>query len=427
MDEWSVRLSAVRSCRNRYAAVRSPGIGLEYGGRMTRRRVPALAAALLVIVFLAGCASDVPESTPEPPAPVVVETPAPIDAPTPRFAADCEALAPLAELQAFVGSGVGALSPVDRGISLAPDEAALDQLGGLMCDWDDGQAWSAWQGPPDGRQTVRLHLVRDAAAAAQKYVDTYAEQLDTSPYGPTAGGPRCTGVEYGQSSGYCHFDAWLADAWIEFSVSGIVLDDFVSDAEAVAAFTVLTDHVVETLAAEPSPPAVWTAPVSASTATECEQLASADDVRAITGNADTWFGLYWDGPRIGQYSFATDTIGALRCSVGFAESEGSLGEVAYLPGGDWAFATLGDDWAAEGGVATPVAGLGNEDAVLRCADPHDDCLLDLRIDRDWVRLSIMPAPPETVTYAPEGIDFEAARASVVPLAERIVANLLSAA
>jgi hypothetical protein len=37
----------------------------------------------------------------------------------------------------------------------------------------------------------------------------------------------------------------------------------------------------------------------------------------------------------------------------------------------------------------------------------------------------MPAPPETVTYVPESLDFEAARAAVLPLAERIVANLLA--
>ena len=394
---------------------------------MTRRRVPSLAAALLIIACFAGCNAEAPEPGPEPTAPVVVETPIPIDAPSPRFAADCEALAPLAQLQAFAGSGVGALRAVDRAASLAPDQAALDQLGGLMCDWDDGQAWPAWQGPPEGQQTVRLHLVRDAAEDAQTYVDTYAAQIGTSTYGPTASGPRCTGVEYDSPSGYCHFDAWLSDAWIELSVSGIVLEDFASDADVVAAFTLLTDHIVETLAAEPSPSAAWTAPVSASTATDCEQLASADEVQAITGAADTWFGPYWDGPRIGQYFVATRQAGSLRCMIGMADADGSFGVVSYLPGGDWAFATLGDDWAAQGGIVTPIAGLGDGDAVLRCADPLDDCVLDLRLDRDWIRISVMPAPPETVNYVPESIDFEAARAAVVPLAEKIVANLLATA
>jgi hypothetical protein len=394
---------------------------------MTRPRVPSLAAAVLIIACFAGCTAEAPEPSPEPTAPVVVETPTPIDAPSPRFAADCEALAPLAQLQAFVGSGVGALRAVDRGASLAPDQAALDQLGGRMCDWDDGQLWPAWQGPPEGRQSVRLHLVRDSAEAAQTYVDTYAAQIGASPYGPTASGPRCTGVEYDSQSGYCHFDAWLSNGWIELSVSGIVLDDFASDAEAVATFTVITDHIVETLASEPSPSGAWTAPVSASTATDCEQLASADEVQAITGAADTWFGQYWDGPRIGQYFVATRQAGSLRCMMGMADTDGSFGVVSYLPGGDWAFATLSDDWAAQGGIVTSIAGLGDADAVLRCADPLDDCVLDLRIDRDWMRISIMPAPPETVTYVPESIDFEVARAAVVPLAEKIVANLLATA
>lgn len=397
----------------------------------SRHRSAALLASSAIAALLAGCVptSDAAEPTQvtEAQAQTPAPTPAPIDAPTPRFASDCAALAPLAELQDFVGEGVGSLRAVDRGIALAPDVAAVDQLGALICDWNDGQPWPTWQGPPEGQQVVRLHLVRDAAEAAQRYVDTYAEQIGPSPYGPTANGPRCIEVGYSTSWGSCHFDAWLSDTWIEFSVNGIALDDFASDVELVAAFTVLTDHVVETLAAEPPQAEAWMPPASATTATECEQLVSTDDVRALTGAAETWFGLYWDGPRIGQYSFASEHVPSLRCSIGFSETEGSMGAVSYLPGGDWAFETLGSGWTSAGGVPTPIAGLDDGDAVLRCADPQDDCILDLRVDRDWVRVSIMPAPPETVTYVPAGIDFEAARAAVVPLAERIVANLMPAA
>lgn len=391
-----------------------------------RRSSLPLILATLVMATLSGCIASAPDPTAVPtPTSTPSSTPLPIDAPTPRFTADCEALAPVAELQAFVGSGIGGLQAVDRGLALAPDEAAVDQLGALMCDWDDGQTWSSWQGPPDGQQRVRLHLVRDAADAAQKYVDTYAQQMAPSPYGPTAGGPRCIGVEYGQSWGYCHLDAWLSGTWIEFTVNGIALEGFASDAELVAAFTVLTDHVVSTLAAEPQQPAAWPAPVSASTATDCEHLASAEEVRTITGADDTWFGPHWDGPRIGQYFFAGEQVGSLRCAIGIADTEWWIGSVTYLPGGDWAFATLGDDWASDGGAATAVTGLEDGDAVLRCADVQGHCVLDLRVDRDWVRISIMPAPPETVTYVPESLDFEAARAAVLPLAERIVANLLA--
>lgn len=392
---------------------------------MTRHRLTGALTAALLALSLAGCTEAAPAPTPTAP----VADPAPsadpvVAGPTPRFDATCDDLVDAAALQSFVGPGAGELRAVDRGRTLAPDVAAIDQLGALMCGWDDGQSWSAWQGPPEGQQVVRLHLVRDAAEAAQRYVDTYAGQIGPSPYGPTASGPRCVGVEYGQSSGYCHFDAWLSDTWIEFTVDGIALDDFASDAEIVAAFTVLTDRVVETLAAEPPHTEAWTAPVSASTATDCEQLASDDEVRTITGAANTSFGPYWDGPRIGQYSFASDHVVSLKCWILIDDTEASLGGVSYLPGGDWAFETLGDDWASAGGVETSIAGLDDGDAVLRCADPRDGCILDLRVDRDWVRISMMAAPPEAVTYVPADIDFEAARAAVVPLAERIVANLL---
>ena len=41
-------------------------------------------------------------------------------------------------------------------------------------------------------------------------------------------------------------------------------------------------------------------------------------------------------------------------------------------------------------------------------------------------VEVMPPPPADVGYVPAGIDFEAARAAVVPIAERVVANIMAA-
>ena len=80
--------------------------------------------------------------------------------------------------------------------TVTPDDAARDQIGSLVCDWNDGQEpASPWGPPPDPRQSVRLSLVADAEEAAQRYVDTYASVEVDTPYGPTAQGPRCIGID----------------------------------------------------------------------------------------------------------------------------------------------------------------------------------------------------------------------------------------
>ena len=138
------------------------------------------------------------------PAPTVAPTPSEtagpvVDRPEPVFDVACDDLVDSRQLQSFIGLGVSAImliDPTDRVLTGTPDEAARDQIGSLVCDWNDGQrAVSPWGPLPDPRQSVRLSLVADAEEAAQRYVDTYASAEIDTPYGPTAQGPRCIGVD----------------------------------------------------------------------------------------------------------------------------------------------------------------------------------------------------------------------------------------
>ena len=49
----------------------------------------------------------------------------------------------------------------------------------------------------------------------------------------------------------------------------------------------------------------------------------------------------------------------------------------------------------------------------------------MRVAGHWIRVEVMPPPPADVGYVPAGIDFDAARAAVVPIAERVVANIMA--
>ncbi len=395
---------------------------------MPSARRLALSITVVAFALLMSACTAPPAAAPAPvgtPTPTETAVPA-VEGPTPVFDVGCEELVDRAELQAFIGAGVAPIALVTQGQRVAtvyPDVAALDQLGSLACDWIDGQQWaSPWGPPPEGRQSVHLSLVPDAEAAAQRYVDTYAATLPVSPYGATAQGPRCIGIEETMTSGYCELHGWLADAWIEFVVNGIDTTSYASNAELLAAFTTFTDRAIASLD-DAEQVAAWTPPVSPNPVSDCASILTTEDVVELTGITEVYVGPQWDGPRIGQYSYAADTEQAMRCSFNYLEVDGWFGATHVLPEGAWGFTTASPAWLAEGGVQADVEGLEAGDAVIRCTDPADNCTLDMRVAEHWIRVEVMPPPPADVSYVPAGIDFEAARAAVVPIADRIVANV----
>lgn len=391
---------------------------------MQRPVVPLrpLIAAAAIVALLAGCAAARPSETAEPTGAATATaapSPAPVDAPTPRYPIECGEVLPLETIVAFLGDGIAGVAPVDLGAVEPPDASAGAQLGALDCAWDDGRPADTWTGPAERAQSARLQILPDAEAAALEYVAMYAGPGVPAPYGETALGPQCVVFEV---DAYCELHGWLADAWIVLEVEGIVLDPEDTEASLAAEFTVIADGVVDAVAGAGEANAAWQSPKSAVDIADCGQLATPEEITAVTGLPGIRFGPNWDGPRIGQYWYTTLTVGALRCSIGFADRDADFGRVAFLPGGDWRYLLERDTWLEDGGAAVAVEGLEPDDAVLRCADATEPCLLDLRLGRDWVRISFPEVPPETVTYLPEGVDFGAARESIVELANRLVAN-----
>ncbi|MFF2372653.1 hypothetical protein [Agromyces sp. NPDC058110] len=343
----------------------------------------------------------------------------PVDAPSPRFAIGCDAVLPRTALVALLGAGEAPLGEVDLGAVSAPDASAAAQVGALECAWNDGRVGSTWTGPVEGAQSVRLGIVPDAQEAAQAYADLYNGGETPTPYGATAQGPRCVAFDV---DAFCELHGWLAEAWIALQIDGIVLEEGDTEASLAAEFTALTDAMIAALADVGSSSEPWMPPASTRSVEECEQLTTPAELTEVTGLPDLRFGLSWDGPRVGQYWYSVQETGAMRCSIGFSQSESGYGTVSYLPGGDWRYLLERDAWIADGGAFVDVPGLDSEAAVLRCADDSQPCMLDLRLDRGWVRISFPEVPPASVTYLPEGLDFVAARSSIVELASRIVAN-----
>ncbi|UOE45869.1 hypothetical protein [Agromyces larvae] len=388
---------------------------------MTRRRAGSPAIAILTgMLALTACTAQPDASTPHPSAPSTIPTPTaePAEAgPHARIPVDCDGLVATDALRTLVGEAGHPLAPIVPIDRLDPDEAAALQLGAVDCRWTNGLGFSTWTGPEAGRQTVALSILPEGLDAAIEYVDLYRSADPT--YGAHVQGPRCMAATDASWTGFCELYGVIGRNWVEFTVQGIVFDAR-SDSDLVAAFRAVADPMVAALAAtEPGPR--WT-PAESTSFAACEDLVPATSVAEITGLAAVGFGESWDGPRVGQYFWASRETGAKRCSVFFTDREGGFGEVGVLPGGSWGFDRAEAAWLADGGVIVPVAGVEPGDAVLRCADAAAECVLDVRTGGDWVRVEFPEVPPETVEYLPPN-DYAAARESIIRLAEAPVAGL----
>lgn len=401
------------------------------GGHMRAHRMgaPRLLRSVAVIgfaVMLAGCsgepASAPPATTSERPQPSVTATAAPVaSAPSARLTAGCdELISP--ETIAAVFTTETTLRPLGYDQSSdGPVALAVQQLGAVNCVWANGPRRPPWQeGVTEGFSSARLTVVPDGQAPWQEYAATYAlAQEAPSPYGEGAFGPRCV-----PEIGSCFFQALVGTYWADLTVSGVGSAGMGAD-EMDELVTPLTDGLMQTLAAESAPPAVWVAPEGTEPLpVECTEFLSEAQAEQLSGAGPLRVGVSWDGPRVGQQYYSMSESGAQRCHIHRADSDSGIGHLDYLPGGGWGFDALSAGWLADGSVTSDsVAGLRAEDAALiRCGVPEESCTVDIRSGGNWIQLSLTAYAPEHIGY-PEGVDIRIARDNVGAFAEAIVANL----
>jgi len=387
----------------------------------------AVLLPLAALVLLTGCTATEPApaagsspTSPETAAPAPVVDPGP----TSRIDADCDELIELSALQAFVGGTGAPLVAVAIAERLTPDDAAVLQLGGLLCEWSNVAEPAPWGGSPTGAQQVSLRVLPEGVEQAAAYVAAFDEADPT--YGEHVQGPRCSApVEGGRTSGYCELMGAVGPTWVELQLSGIAPQPGATDASLRDAFRAsVTDSLVADLQATALGPR-W-APLQASEVASCEIALPVAEVAELTGFADAAFGVTRDGPSIGQYVYATEQTGAARCSIHpTAALDATFGEVVLLPDGGWAFERYREDWIASGGAEQPVVGVPSGAAVVRCVDDTAVCRLDLTVDGDWIAIVFPPMSDGSAPSLP-GVDYEAARGAMVPIAEAIAANLAAA-
>jgi hypothetical protein len=387
-------------------------------------RAGLLDASLAAVVMLTACTGE-PTPVATPPAssaPAPTQTPVTDPGPTSRIDLDCDDLVDPVVLQTFIG-GDAPLVAVTVSDRLTPDRASFEQLGGLVCEWTNHPEPSYW-GPPDGVQSVAVRVLPEGLDQAAAYVETY--QIADPTYGEHVQGPRCVAPDGFRTTGFCEVVGAIGPTWAELSVSGIVPAPGTTDASLRDAFrTAVADRFVAGLQST-TPGPRWS-PDEVGAAGACETALSSTQVAELTGFPEVWFGESWDGPRVGQYFFATGETGGKRCAIHpDAGQDAMYGAVYLLPGGSWAFDRYRESWIAAGATPQTVAGVPADAALLRCVDEAAECRLDLVVGGDWIAVVFPPVPDETAAGMPMA-DYAAARASIVPLAEAVVANLASGA
>lgn len=389
------------------------------------RQSGAVAVSVLVVAVLLGCTwlerpVDNPTASPAPsasePTPVPTHV---VDGPTPRITSTCSDLAPLDTVRATLTDDVTEV-PASKHFR-SPDMMATQQVGALSCMWANRASAAPFEDEDFDYAGAVLRVVPDGKASWDRYAATYEPVSDPSPYGSGAIGPYCFGAEHPGVHG-CEFDALIGTNWVHLSLRGVAGSTSATNEVMVQHARQFTDPLVTRLGSERPPAPTWSAPSSPDL--DCSLLLTDEQATALTGVPDLYVGHYWDGPRVGQYVHGLEATGADRCSLGLRNSDSTIGEITYLPGGGWAFRELAGSWLAAGDAAdVDLAGARpGEESTIECARIDHHCRVDILTGEVWIQVSIHAWVPDQATY-PDGVDMVHARSQVQEIAETVLANV----
>jgi hypothetical protein len=335
---------------------------------MTMPRILALATAAALVAVLTACDPGTPVLPSDPETPVATESPAPevvATRPVPRFGDGCADLVPDALLTALV---LGAAEPHDllatqyAAFPVIPRNAAIAQVGGLLCEWSNGIPYSSATGA-SGFAGIQLSVLPDAATGWDTLVAQYG-------YDPVTGNAYC----YDE---VCGFDVFADGYWFSAEMFLPPGGGNLADVEALA------DHLRGEAAGFGAPAAPWSPPGEPVT-DDCADFIPAALVDDIYGAG---------------HSLSPESAGggwSLWAEASQRNQDGGCGwfyaaealTVEWLNGGAW----LADELGASGGTPVAIADLAEGDsATIECVSP-DHCRVTLTIDGTWISANAQLAP-----------------------------------
>lgn len=382
-------------------------------------RATGVVAAVSILVALVGCAGRAGAGDPPIEAPHASATSTPAaDEPHQRFPLTCSQLMSDDAVAHLLGGDIGLVDHrLDPDLS-GPTGNAIIQNGGMVCLWSAGSSLDPAQG---GSKTPFIRLM--VRPDAQQQWDAYA-----AAYGESALDTRCSdsaGATVAVPTA-CYLEFMRGGYWVDVSVVGVVGNGIHRplEKEAVAEVTPAFDSIKSVIGALPAPAPAWTAPSSASAlpaspadAAACERFLPIAGVEGALGVKSALAYSRGDGWSL-PGTIRTDPA-AGSCGIGTAGTEDVLGVVSWLRGGSWGYDR--DVRGGEKGPSAPVAGLAPSDsATLECIMAAPNCILELRLGSDWVRVKIFPAATGGPSIS--AADIAAARANILALGALIVAR-----
>lgn len=354
----------------------------ERRARAIRRPQPVLAAGSVIVaaLLLSACAASPAPAASTEPAPATETTtpepePEPGTQPASRYDLTCDELVPPNVVSDMFDVPLEPVDPLvtaaSAGISV-PRMTSILSIGGLACEWSNGEASNSQFGsnPAYAGVLVTVVPVQDSGWSA----------LATDAGMPVPGdscGPQVCSMTRVPSG------AWLAVFGAGGSAGTIDPVGAASFADAAAA---AVDRA--------SPPAPAVAVDSAIPA-DCEGLVPTATVESLTGT--TGLTASSAGGGWSEWAEAESIAGDLGCQWFPANSDESVAGAAWVGGGRWAFDRIADAGALVPTPAdAPIAVTGADRALVRCDAARADCGVDLVIGPDWVQVT---APDEARAVA----------------------------
>lgn len=343
----------------------------------TFRTATAGVLALGIALATAGCApapSPAPSVEPVAIEPTVTPSPEPVpDAPQPTIGVTCAELLSTATIAANMPPGV-ALADMARaelagasGVGI-PTSAFVRAMGGLACEWNNGQPYDG-SGTNPAYLGVRVLVLPDARA----HFDRFERIYGSSPYCASAVVPL-----------YCTRDAMIGTAWLSAEIIGSASD---------SAAGVIGDEIIAALStagpgASPWTPPAGTIPLSA----DCDAILPVTPVGSLLGVGVPLLNQGSDGGGGGRNLnlSAREESGSADCYYTYEGSMAGVASIQTLPAGAWAWREarpLITEPAAPARVEIALLGEGDE-AWVRCTTDGHTCLLDLVVGENWIQLQV---------------------------------------
>jgi hypothetical protein len=332
------------------------------------------------LLLLSGCTPGTPTPTASPTAeasasPTPTPTVEPISAPEPRVDLTCDELGAALPLAASLVQAVTSVSPAETeygAYPARPEEYVVRSVGGLVCEFSNGQSQSGVLGSTPTYVGVRILVLPDPGAQWDRYVDYYSVPGTRDSY--------CVAESLGST---CYFNGLGGGRWVDTVVVGAT-DDLAGMAVIEAAFTAIAT-------AGPGA-AAWTPPADTLALPDaCDAYVSPAQLQAATG-LSTPLATYGSGG--GGWSLrggAQAIDGSPSCFWAFEFADAGIGTLDVLRGGAWAWAEAQDIVAS---APITVAGLDEGDeAWLRCGPSDAWCVVDLVLGGNWIELHLWEDDP----------------------------------